>query len=363
MFEFLTNKIVSVFLLFIIFYSLFNYRFVEGFQCSWNVPETQKRKNRRGQDEIDILGTNVALANWKAKCEQESQGLEAMTPTNKIKKNEKEKILKATRHMMDDGQKKAFAAIQKVKTKDKELVNAKVSSGWKPDEGKGLVNAKVSSGWKPDEGKGLVKTKDKKLDVAAKKGLEQIVSDERVVAQKHGLPLPAKGTAQPADANDVKKMMDTAKKTAAKKETETKRKEKIKQMTENMGKLAAKRAKKAQFSADQIINQAMASAKESLSWMNKDKKPTPLIRGLGNQNDGKGPVGANEQQTTKHNKQIQKLAAKLPCEKRCEALYKEEWGEKYRPHKCEGNKCKCIKKDNGMEIAYSQGKSDDCFEA
>jgi hypothetical protein len=329
MFEFLTNKIVSVFLLFIIFYSLFNYRFIEGFQCSWNVPETQKRKNRRGQDEIDILGTNVALANWKAKCEQESQGLEAMTPTNKIKKNEKEKILKATKHMMDEGQKKEFAAIQEVKTKDEELV----------------------------------KTKDKKLDVAAKKGLEQIVSDERVVAQKHGLPLPAKGTAQPADANDVKKMMDTAKKTAAKNETETKRKEKIKQMTENMGKLAAKRAKKAQFSADQIINQAMASAKESLSWMNKDKKPTPLIRGLGNQNDGKGPVGANEQQTTKHNKQIQKLAAKLPCEKRCEALYKEEWGEKYRPHKCEGNKCKCIKKDNGMEIAYSQGKSDDCFEA
>ena len=370
MFEFITNNCVSFFLLFVILYCLFNFRFIETFQCSMpNPPESKTRTNRQGKQVIDELATLQALANWKVKCEIErNRAEENKEKENMVIKDAKAKAVeKGLKYAGPEAEKRVADPID---PKTDKLVKRWKENIQKNKLGEGLPQVQKYKDQLEKEKEKTEKGVQELMEDANKDIVENIENEdkemekkelEKMVAKEWGGP--QKNDAekmreywlkqQPKNAEEGLKMIDNAKK-----KYKEESKNQIKDGVEKMKKMADQRAKKAQNMADNIVEDAMKKSRENANeqikkLLNVEKKP--LVQGLANQEDAP-VVGFGKQNNAKYIDQIEKLAAKLPCKERCKALYEEKWGEKYLGYKCQDKRCKCMKKENGIEIGYLRGK-------
>ena len=333
-----------------------------------NAPESKMRVNREGKSVIDELGTQQALANWKVKCEIERNRDEVNKEKKKAEfEDAKAKaVKKGLKYAGPDAEKRVADPID---PKTEKLVKRWKENIEKNKLGKGLPEIQkykdqlLKEKEKTEKGiQDLMENADKDIvdnienedKEKEKLELEKMIGKEWGGQQKND---PEKMREywlkkQPKDAEEGLRMIDDAKK-----KYKDDSKNQIKNNVEKMKQMANERADKAQNMADNIVKDAMKKSRENAD--NQIKKllgenEKPLIQGLANQEDA--PVeGFGKQNNAKYINQIEKLAAKLPCEERCKALYKEKWGEKYIGYKCQDKRCKCMKKENGIKIGYVRG--------
>ena len=371
MFEIITNNCVSLFLLFIILYCLFNFTFLEAFECSMpNPPESKMRVNREGKEVIDELGTQQALANWKVKCEIERSRSE------ENKEKERAKIENAKALAIKKGLKYAGPEAQKRKPEPLDPKTQKLAQRWKGNIEKNQIQKGLPQVQKYKE---LLEKEKEKTEKGVQELMENADKDivenmenedkemekeelEKMIGQEWGGGQPKDEAEkmreywlkqQPKDAEAGLKMIDNARK-----KNKEESKNIIKNNVEKMKQMADERSDKAQKMADNIVKDAMKKSRENAN--NQIKKllgenEKPLMQGLANQEDAP-VVGFGEQNNSKNIGEIEKLASKLPCQERCKALYEEKWGEKYIGYKCQDERCKCMKKENGIEIGYIRGE-------